>query len=89
MNNINYKENANSQLKKYDSAIKDIDSAIQKLEECIKELNKIVGFESVENLKKDLVDKISYLNVEKNNIQKEKTKIYNQSVYLQNAQNNP
>lgn len=89
MNNINYKENANSQLKKYDLAIEDIDSAIQKLEECIKELNKIVGFESVENLKKDLVDKISYLNVEKNNIQKEKTKIYNQSVYLQNAQNNP
>ncbi|MDD6879223.1 MAG: hypothetical protein PUD59_03220 [bacterium] len=89
MNDINYRENANSQLKKYDLAIEDIDSAIQKLEECIKELNKIVGFESVENLKKDLVDKISYLNVEKNNIQKEKTKIYNQSVYLQNAQNNP
>lgn len=89
MNDINYKENANSQLKKYDLAIEDIDSAIQKLEECIKELNKIVGFESVENLKKDLVDKISYLNVEKNNIQKEKTKIYNQSVYLQNAQSNP
>lgn len=89
MNDINYRENANSQLKKYDLAIENIDSAIQKLEECIKELNKIIGFESVENLKKDLVDKISYLNVEKNNIQKEKTKIYNQSVYLQNAQSNP
>ena len=42
MNNINYNQNADSQLNKYDLAIENINLAIKKLDGCIEELKKIL-----------------------------------------------
>ncbi len=86
MSNINYTGNADTELKKYDSAIKNINLAIDKIEDSIEELKSIVGFESAEELKKNLRDKISYLREKITEIKNEKTHIYDRSRYLQKEQ---
>ena len=86
MSNINYTGNADAELKKYDLAIKNINLAIDEIEDGIEELKSIVGFESAEELKKNLRDKISYLREKITDIKNEKTRIYNRSRYLQREQ---
>jgi len=82
-----YIANSNKQRSRYKDAIGGISSAITLLEETLLELNKISGVKEVENLKKQINDKISNLKKQKNRLTENRNVLPKLAEKLQNSNN--